>query len=129
MRLKLALIALGGGVGAALRYLVTGWAQKLVSGTFPVGTLTVNVAGCFAIGLLNYVLLGPLLVREELRLALVTGVLGGFTTFSSYGWETLALTNEGAWLAAGANLVLNNGLGFFAAWAAYRLAELLFGGA
>jgi CrcB protein len=127
MRLKLTLIALGGGVGAALRYLVTGWSQRLVPGTFPVGTLAVNVAGCFAIGLLNFVLLGPVLVREEVRLALVTGVLGGFTTFSSYGWETLALTNEGAWLAAGANVALNNGLGFLAAWVAYRLAELLFG--
>ena len=125
--MKLLWIAAGGAVGAALRYLVAGWMQRLTGGTFPVGTLAVNVLGCFAIGLLNYLLLGPLMVREEVRLAVVVGVLGGFTTFSSYGWETLALTNEGAWLAAGANVALNNVLGFAAAWAAYRLAETLFG--
>lgn len=127
MRLKLLLIALGGGAGSALRYLVTGWVQKLSTGPFPVGTLTVNVVGCFAIGILNYMFLGPYLIREEYRLAIVTGILGGFTTFSSYGWETLSFTNDGAWLAAGANVMLNNGLGFFAAWSAYRLAETAFG--
>ena len=127
MKQKLLFIALGGALGSALRYLVGGWMQRLGGGVFPLGTLTVNVVGCFAIGFLNYLFLGPVLVREPYRLAIVTGVLGGFTTFSAFGWETLSLTNEGAWLQAAANVMLNNVLGLLAAWAAYHLAGRLFG--
>lgn len=67
-----------------MRYAVAGWAQRLWPGTFPVGTLTVNLVGCAAIGFLAMILTGPVLVREEYRLALMIGLLGGFTTFSAY---------------------------------------------
>lgn len=127
MKQKLLFIALGGALGSALRYLVSGWAQRLGGGTFPLGTLAVNVAGCFAIGFLNYLFLGPFLVREPYRLAIVVGVLGGFTTFSAFGWETLSMAQEGAWLQATANVLLSNVLGLLAAWAAYHLAVRLFG--
>ncbi len=124
---KLLLIGLGGAGGSMMRYLVGGWMQKLSNGVFPLGTLTVNVVGCFLIGLLNVALLGPFTVREEFRFAILVGVLGGFTTFSSYGWETLSLTNDGQWLAAASNFLLNNVLGFAAAWLGYRLAVTWFG--
>ncbi|MCC6682475.1 MAG: fluoride efflux transporter CrcB [Phycisphaeraceae bacterium] len=134
---KLLLIGLGGAGGSVMRYLVGGWMQKLGDGgiaklipgvgVFPLGTLTVNVTGCFLIGLLNVALLGPFTVREEFRIALLVGVLGGFTTFSTYGWETLSLTNDGQWLAAVSNFMLNNVLGFAAAWLGYRLAVAWFG--
>jgi CrcB protein len=127
MRDKILLIALGGAAGSVLRYLIAGWVQRAMEGTFPLGTLAVNVAGCFAIGLLNPLFLGPLLVRQELRLAIMIGLLGGFTTFSTYGWETLSLTHDGEWVAAAGNLLLNNVLGLAAAWGGYQLARGVFG--
>jgi CrcB protein len=127
MRDKILLIAVGGAAGSVLRYLVAGWVQRAAGGVFPLGTLAVNVAGCFAIGLLNPLLLGPLVLREEVRLALLIGLLGGFTTFSTFGWETLSLTNDGDWLAAAGNVVLHNVLGLAAAWGGYQLARSVFG--
>jgi fluoride exporter len=124
---KILLIAIGGAVGSALRYLVAGWVQRGSGSGFPYGTLAVNVAGCFLIASLNFMLLGPVLLRPELRLALIVGLLGGFTTFSSFGWETLALANDGAWGAALANVLLNNVGGLFAAWLAYHLTEAWLG--
>ncbi len=120
---RIGLIAVGGGAGSVLRYAVQGWLQRPGAGTFPIGTLCVNVVGCFVIGLLNAALAGPVLIREEYRLALTVGVLGGFTTFSSFGGETFSLANEGQMWRAAANLVLSVGLGFVAVWAGYRVSE------
>ncbi|NLY02354.1 MAG: fluoride efflux transporter CrcB [Rhodopirellula sp.] len=124
---KVFLIALGGGGGTLLRYFVGEWMQRWGNESFPWGTLTVNVLGCFAIGILNVALVGPFFVREEYRLALLVGVLGGFTTFSSFGWETLTLLNGDQWGYGIANFTLNNVLGLMAAWAGYRLAEYWLG--
>jgi fluoride exporter len=124
---KLTLLAIGGAAGSVLRYLVGGWMQRLGDGAFPVGTLTVNVLGCFAIAVLNVALLGPLFVREEYRIAILVGLLGGFTTFSTFGWETLTLANDGQWMYAVSNFLLNNVLGLAAALIGYRLATWWFG--
>lgn len=120
-------VALGGGVGSVLRYAVAGWGQRLAPGTFPLGTLIVNVAGCFLIGFLNTALVGPVPVRPEYRIALTIGILGGFTTFSAFGWETFSLANEGQTLHAALNAMLSVGLGLVAVWAGFRLAEKCFG--
>jgi fluoride exporter len=121
------LIFLGGGCGSLMRYWVAGWAHRLSGGTFPIGTLTVNIIGCAAIGFLAPLLTGPVLVRDEYRLALLVGLLGGFTTFSTYGWETLNLANDGQrWLAL-LNVLASNAVGLAAAWAAARLANALYG--
>src|SRR3990172_12184263 len=120
---KLLFIAVGGAIGSVLRYSVGGWAQRLTQGSFPVGTLAVNLCGCLAIGFLGALLAGPWLVREEYRFGILVGLLGGFTTFSSYGWETFALTNEGQFGMALANVLLSNGFGLLAVWAGYRVAE------
>lgn len=117
-------IAAGGGLGAALRFFVSGLAQRLTDGAFPIGTLTVNVLGCFALGFLGAIFAGPALVRDEWRFFLAVGLLGGFTTFSTYGFETLALLQSGELARAATNVVLSNGLGLCAVWLGYRLAGI-----
>ncbi len=124
---KIIMVAVGGALGSVLRYLVQGWGQTLANGSFPVGTLTVNVIGCLLIGFLNYAFSGALLMRQEYRIALTIGLLGGFTTFSAFGWETFAMANDGQGLRAIANLLLNVTLGFGAVLLGYRLAEQWFG--
>ena len=83
----------------------------------------VNVLGCFLIGLLGAAFAGPIIVREELRLALLIGLLGGFTTYSTFGWETFSLLNDGQKWPAVANIVLSTGFGVGAVWLGYRLVE------
>lgn len=124
---KLLLIAAGGGMGSVLRYLVAGWGQRLIAGPFPVGTMLVNIVGCFCIGFLNAAFSGPILIRQEYRIALTIGLLGGFTTFSAFGWETFALANDGQGIRAMMNLLLSVTLCFAAVWIGYRLAEKCFG--
>ncbi len=125
--LKLVMIAAGGGVGALLRYAVSGWVQKLGTGSFPLGILVVNVTGCLVIGLLAARFAGPHLVREEYRLALLVGVLGAFTTFSTFGLDTFSLANEGQVRLAMLNVVLSNVCGLASVWIGYRMGEKWFG--
>jgi CrcB protein len=127
MWLRVSLLALGGALGTVLRWLSQEGMLRLAGNSFPVGTLLVNVVGCFAIGLLESLFLGQFPIREEYRLAIIAGLLGGFTTFSSYGWDTLALFNQGGWSRALVNIACNNGFGLLAALAGYRLAQARFG--
>lgn len=124
---RLVLVAVFGGVGSALRYLVSGWCQKIGDGTFPYGTLVVNVVGCLLIGFCGAFFSGPSLTRPVYRLAIMVGLLGGFTTFSSFGLETLSLADDGDLRRALANVLLNNGLGLVAVWAGQRAGVSLFG--
>ena len=121
--LKFVLIFIGSGLGGVLRYALGGWVQRLGQGTFPVGTLAVNVSGCLLIGFLTALLSGPVLIRDEYRLALLIGVLGGYTTFSTFGWETFSLVNEGQIGQAVVNAAASVGAGVAAVWIGYRLAE------
>lgn len=125
--LQIFLIALGGSVGSVLRYLLAGWGQRLTGGTFPLGTLIVNVLGCLVIGFLNALFNGPLMIRQEYRLALTIGVLGGFTTFSAFGWESFSLANDGQYFRAILNILLSITLGLVAVWLGYRLSQRWFG--
>lgn len=125
---KILFIAFSGALGSVLRYACAGWVQRSTSGLFPVGTLAVNVVGCACIGFFGLALSEHVLVREEHRLALLVGLFGGFTTFSTFGWETFALINDGQWYRAGANVLVSNVLGLFAVWFGYRLAEKYYGG-
>ncbi len=124
---QLALIFFAGGCGCLLRYGLSGWMQRLSNGSFPTGTLAVNVMGCVAIGFLASLFTGPLLIREEYRLAILVGLLGGYTTFSSFGYETITLTDDGQFGLAALNLLLSNGLGLTAAWLGARLAVAIYG--
>lgn len=124
---RLIVIFLTGGCGCLLRYRVAGWAQRLGNGSFPTGTLAVNLMGCAAIGFLGSLLTGPMLVREEYRLAILVGLLGGFTTFSTFGYETILLTRDGQFGLAALNVLLSNALGLAAAWLGTRLALAIYG--
>jgi len=120
---KLLLIFIGSGAGGVLRYAVSGWTQRLGNGSFPLGTLCVNFLGCLLVGFLAAALSGRILIREEHRIALLVGLLGGFTTFSTFGLETFALLNNGQYARAALNVALSVGLGVGAVWLGYRAAE------
>jgi fluoride exporter len=124
---KVLLVALGGGLGSVLRYLVSQWVQRLGSETFPLGTLSVNVIGCLCIGVLAAVFASPHAPREVYKFALAIGVLGGFTTFSTFGMETFVMANESQFGRAGLNLLLTNSLCLLAVWVGYRVAERFVG--
>ena len=98
------LVALGAAVGAPLRYLTDRYVQARHPSPFPWGTLAVNIAGSFLIGLVMVLLLKTGEWRENFRLLLVTGIMGGFTTFSSFSWETWMLFEEGKVPLALANI-------------------------
>ena len=91
-------IALGGAIGATLRYAVAGWVQasRWVPASFPSGTMVVNVSGSFAIGVLTALFYGRFVVAPATRTFLLVGVLGGYTTFSTFGLETFTLIEEGS---------------------------------
>lgn len=118
-------VALGGLLGASARYLVSTWAQKWLGSSFPWGTAIVNLVGCFFIGYLmtHGVEVSPL--RAEARLFLITGILGGFTTFSTFSYETMRLVQDGAALPALGNLGLNVIAGLGAVALGVRFAKLL----
>ena len=97
-------ICLGGAVGTGARYLLSGWLLRVAGAAFPWGTLAVNVLGSFLLGLLMEVSLTTDLLPPTLRLALATGVLGGFTTYSTFNYETLRFFQEDAWLLGFLNL-------------------------
>jgi len=97
-------ICLGGAVGTGARYLVSGWAQSIFGPVFPYGTLAVNVVGSFLLGVVMQVALATRVIGPTVRLTLATGVLGGFTTYSSFNYETLQYLREGAFALAAANL-------------------------
>jgi CrcB protein len=120
---KLILIVIGSGLGGALRYVMSGVVQRLGDGLFPSGTLAVNLLGCLLIGFLSPALASLSPVREEVRMMLLIGVLGGFTTFSTFGMETFALLNDGQRLGALVNVLASVVGGVAAVWLGYRLAE------
>jgi CrcB protein len=116
--LKLLWIGLGGFGGAILRYLVSGWAQQSSgSAAFPYGTLAVNVLGCLVIGVLSYLADARGMFSAETRLFVFVGLLGGFTTFSTFGNETLNLLRDGELLIASLNVTTNVVLCLVAVWA------------
>jgi len=100
-------VAVGGAVGAVLRYAATGWMHTWTGLVFPIGTLTVNVVGSLLIGVVLELTTNRFLVPLETRLLLTTGFCGGLTTFSTFSYETLALLQEQQWLPAAGNMALN----------------------
>lgn len=98
-------VCLGGAAGSGARYLLSSWVNDATRSGFPWGTFAVNALGSFAMSLLMVVGLETEAIKPALRLALTTGVLGGFTTYSAFNFETLGLLREGATLAASANIL------------------------
>ncbi len=108
--MRLLLICLGGAVGTGARYLIGGLAARWLGSEFPYGTLFINVLGSFLIGFVQQVGLTTLAIPETTRLVLTIGVMGGFTTYSSFSYETISLIENGSWLGAVANVVFTTGL-------------------
>jgi fluoride exporter len=106
---ELAVVFLGGGVGSALRYWLSGSVYRFVKPTFPYGTLVVNVGGCFLIGFLMAFFEERFVVQPLLRLFLTIGILGGFTTFSTFSFETVELLREGSTISALLNILFSLG--------------------
>jgi CrcB protein len=121
------LIALGGALGSVARFALSGLVAHHVGETFPWGTMLVNVGGSFVIGFFATLTEpdGRLLVGPEGRQFFMTGVLGGFTTFSSFSLQTLTLARDGDWLRAGGNAVGSLLLCLLAVWLGHVAAVFL----
>lgn len=120
---KILLVGLGGFIGSVLRYVLSGYVQQWSkSFEFPYGTLAVNLSGCFVIGFLSQLAEMQGVFAAESRAFVFVGVLGGFTTFSTFGNETMNLLRDGEHLFALANLTGHLVLGLGAVWLGRVLA-------
>ncbi len=117
------MIALFGALGTLARYGLQGVVQCRAGGTFPYGTLLVNLTGCFFLGLLGQFTLNRMMISPDLRAAMAIGFFGGYTTFSSFGWETAKMLEDGEWLRAAAYVGASVVAGLFLAVAGIRLAN------
>jgi CrcB protein len=117
------LVALGGALGSVARFKLSGYVlHHTIDWRFPAGTFVVNVVGCLAAGILAGLAEKHDLLAPDTRLLLFTGVLGGFTTFSAFGLETMHLLKRGDVAVAGANIVLSVVMGLIALWLGMGLA-------
>lgn len=116
-------VAAGGALGAAARYGLSGLASRVSDRGFPYGTLLVNLLGCLLIGFLVPWMLGDRTVRPEVRAFVLIGLLGGLTTFSTYGYEVVAQLEDGQWGRAAWIVLLHNGLGIALVLLGYRLGS------
>jgi CrcB protein len=120
---KILWVGLGGFAGSILRYLFSGWIQQISqSASFPYSTLAVNALGCLGIGFLSQISEAHGLFTPEARLLLFVGLLGGFTTFSAFGSETLHLVRDGQTAASLINVASQLGFGLGAVWLGRALA-------
>ena len=117
------MVGAGGLLGAVLRYLISTWVQGAAGSGFPYGTLAVNAAGCLVIGLVAGYAEARQPLSSHAQAFLVVGVLGGFTTFSAFGIDTVRLLRDGAYLAGAANVVLQVAVGLVAVVIGLRLAQ------
>ena len=123
---QMMLVGLGGFFGSGLRFALGGWVQRLFPySQLPLGTMTVNVMGCLLIGFLGGLAEQRQLMDTGLRLFLLVGVLGGFTTFSTFAYESLALAQDSLYLKMLVNIIGQVTLGFSAAWLGLIAARFL----
>src|SRR5262245_30627153 len=113
---RVMVVGAGGFLGSAARYVVQGLVYRYLPADFPYATFFINVTGCFAIGFLGVLAQENFLIGPTARLFLMVGVLGGYTTFSTFGYETVELLRVGSGFAAAANVVGQVLLGLFAVW-------------
>jgi len=117
------LVAIGGGTGALARYVAASAIMTIFGGRFPLGTLVINVSGCFLAGLLMTMLTERFNLDPGWRLFLVVGFLGGYTTFSSFEWETYSAFREGGAWTGMLNVVSSIMPGYVAVWLGSVLAR------
>ncbi len=120
-------VSIGGAIGSAGRFWISGLVAERYGQTFPLGTLSVNVTGSFAIGLVAALTQpdGRFLVSPSFREFFMIGICGGYTTFSSFSLQTLTLAQDGEWWRAAANAIASFALCLVAVWLGYGSASLI----
>jgi CrcB protein len=121
--MRLTLIAIFGAVGTLLRYGIQGVVQVGTGTTFPWGTLLINLTGCFLLGLIGQLTLNRMMISPDWRVAITVGFFGGYTTFSSFGWETAKMLEDGEWLPATSYVAASVVIGLLLSVAGIRLAN------
>ncbi|HLZ92726.1 MAG TPA: fluoride efflux transporter CrcB [Candidatus Acidoferrum sp.] len=121
--MRLILIALFGAAGTLARYGLQGLVHGRTGGTYPYGTLLVNLSGCFLLGLIGQLTLNRMMITPEWRVAITVGFFGGYTTFSSFGWETAKMLEDGEWLPAATYVAASMAIGLLLSVAGIRLAN------
>ena len=120
------LVGLGGFLGSISRFLISGIIDKNIPwNTLPYGTLTVNAIGCFAIGILGGLIESRDILSPEQRIFLLIGLLGGFTTFSTFAYQTLALFNQSDLIRAGLNAILHDVICLIFVWIGHQIVRYL----
>lgn len=123
--LNVLLVGAGGFIGAASRYLLSGWIlHHSVDAKYPWSTFAVNVLGCLIIGILSAIAETLHFIGPSARLFLITGLLGGFTTFSAFGFETFFLLRRGEWIVAALYAGASVMVCVFAVWVGFRAVHL-----
>jgi CrcB protein len=124
--IKILMVGMGGFAGSLCRYIVSDLSHRLFNDPFfPYGTLTVNVGGCLLIGLLGGLSETRQIFTPEVRAMIFIGFLGGFTTFSTFGYEIFTVARDGQFISAMTNLMLHLVLGFGAVWLGFSMSKLL----
>jgi len=121
-------LAMAGAAGTLGRWFLSGWTYRVLGESFPYGTLVVNVAGCLLLGAAMELMVLTDAVPHGWRAPLTVGFLGAFTTFSTFGYETMRYLEDGAWLAALANVGVSLVLGLGGTWTGFSLARAVVGG-
>lgn len=122
---KILLLALAGALGTLSRYWLSGMVHSVLGPNFPWGTWMVNILGCFLFGLLWVMAYERGLIPTHLRIILLVGFMGAFTTFSTYIFESTALAQDTQWLKLGLNVLGQNALGFSALYLGYLTGRII----
>lgn len=124
--IKLLLVGFGGFIGSVFRYIVSGFVQRLSNQiNFPFGTLSVNLIGCFVIGFLAGLAENRQLFGENYRAFIFIGILGGFTTFSTFGYEVFSFLRDGQFLSTFINIFLHLFFSILLVWFGFSLSKLI----
>jgi fluoride exporter len=123
--MRLLLVALGGAIGSGGRYLLSDLVQRYASSSFPYGTFVVNATGCLMFGVIVASADERFLIGSAMRTFLLMGVIGGFTTFSSFSFESVQLARNGEYLLAAVNGFGQLVVGFVGVWLGYVVARVL----
>jgi CrcB protein len=125
---KVILVGIGGFAGAVVRYLASGWVYRILDKpVFPLGTLVVNFTACFIIGVIGGLMETQHWFRPELRLVLLIGFLGSYSTFSTFEYEVYTFARDGQILSALLNTGLHFVLGLGAVWGGVTISKLIWG--